>query len=64
MDGLRWLLLGFGALIIVGVYFYSRRKEESDGGGRRHRREGPGDSSGADCASAGARWQVFIDADR
>lgn len=30
MDGLRWLLLGFGALVIVGVYFYSRRKEAND----------------------------------
>lgn len=25
MDGLRWLLLFFGILVIVGVYFYSRR---------------------------------------
>lgn len=25
MDGLRWLLLFFGALVIAGVYFYSRR---------------------------------------
>ena len=26
MDGLRWLLLFFGILVIVGVYFYSRRQ--------------------------------------
>lgn len=26
MDGLRWLLLLFGVLVIVGVYIYSRRK--------------------------------------
>ncbi len=25
MDGLRWLLLFFGILVIAGVYFYSRR---------------------------------------
>lgn len=25
MDGLRWLLLFFGVLVIVGVYLYSRR---------------------------------------
>ncbi|NNC56393.1 MAG: cell division protein ZipA [Woeseiaceae bacterium] len=25
MDGLRWLLLFFGMLVIAGVYFYSRR---------------------------------------
>jgi len=31
MDGLRWLLLFFGILVIVGVYFYSRRdKRDSD----------------------------------
>lgn len=26
MDGLRWLLLFFGILVIAGVYFYSRRE--------------------------------------
>ncbi len=31
MDGLRWLLLLFGILVIAGVYLYSRRdKEKSD----------------------------------
>jgi cell division protein ZipA len=31
MDGLRWLLLLFGLLVIAGVYFYSRRdKAESE----------------------------------
>ena len=28
MDGLRWLLLLFGALVIAGVYLYSRRERE------------------------------------
>jgi cell division protein ZipA len=28
MDGLRWLLLLFGALVIAGVYFYTRRESE------------------------------------
>lgn len=28
MDGLRWLLLLFGLLVIAGVYFYSRRDKE------------------------------------
>ena len=28
MDGLRWLLLIFGLLVIAGVYFYSRRERE------------------------------------
>ena len=27
MDGLRWLLLLFGLLVIVGVYIYSRREK-------------------------------------
>ena len=27
MDGLRWLLLIFGLLLIAGVYFYSRREK-------------------------------------
>lgn len=30
MDGLRWLLLLFGVLVIAGVYFYSRRERSSD----------------------------------
>lgn len=29
MDGLRWLLLLFGLLVIAGVYFYSRREKQS-----------------------------------
>ena len=28
MDGLRWLLLLFGLLVIAGVYFYSRREDK------------------------------------
>lgn len=28
MDGLRWLLLFFGILVIVGVYLYSRRDKK------------------------------------
>ena len=31
MDGLRWLLLLFGVLVVVGVYFYSRRESERAG---------------------------------
>ena len=29
MDGLRWLLLLFGVLVIAGVYLYSRREKET-----------------------------------
>jgi len=28
VDGLRWLLLLFGALVVVGVYLYSRRERD------------------------------------
>jgi len=28
MDGLRWLLLFFGVLVVAGVYLYSRRERE------------------------------------
>ena len=28
MDGLRWLLLIFGALVVAGVYFYTRRERQ------------------------------------
>ncbi len=30
MDGLRWLLLLFGVLVIAGVYVYSRREKSPD----------------------------------
>ena len=30
MDGLRWLLLFFGVLVVVGVYLYSRREQNPD----------------------------------
>ncbi len=30
MDGLRWLLLLFGVLVVVGVYVYSRRNETTE----------------------------------
>ena len=33
MDGLRWLLLLFGLLVIAGVYLYSRRSKETDDDG-------------------------------
>jgi len=31
MDGLRWLLLLFGALVVAGVYIYSRRERAESG---------------------------------
>mgnify|MGYP000657507515 CR=1 FL=1 len=49
MDGLRWLLLIFGLLVIAGVYFYSRRektspKSEPSSSGRREPTLGSGES--------------------
>jgi cell division protein ZipA len=29
VDGLRWLLLIFGALVVAGVYFYTRRERQN-----------------------------------
>lgn len=29
MEGLRWLLLLFGALVVAGVYFYTRKERET-----------------------------------
>lgn len=50
MDGLRWLLLLFGLLVIAGVYFYSRRertapKAEPKPGGRREPTLGAADDA-------------------
>lgn len=42
MDGLRWLLLAFGVLLVVGVYFYGRRqKQESESSAQAPRRVEP-----------------------
>jgi cell division protein ZipA len=38
MDGLRWLLLFFGVLVIAGVYLYSRRERDKP---VKEEREGP-----------------------
>lgn len=35
MDGLRWLLLIFGVLVVAGVYWYSRREPKPAAGERR-----------------------------
>ncbi len=56
MDGLRWLLLFFGLLVVAGVYLYSRReqkaKQETEPGERRTPTldGGTADSSGNDSA--------------
>ena len=41
MDGLRWLLLFFGLLVIAGVYFYSRREKSQPERLERHEGDAP-----------------------
>jgi cell division protein ZipA len=41
MDGLRWLLLFFGVLVVVGVYLYSRREQEQKEEPATHERRTP-----------------------
>lgn len=51
MDGLRWLLLFSGLLVIAAVYFYSRRDKNKAGGGTpAGRREPKLDSDSGDAA--------------
>ncbi len=58
MDGLRWLLLFFGLLVVAGVYLYSRReqkaKQETEPVERRTPTldGGTADTSGSDSAGA------------
>ncbi len=52
MDGLRWLLLLFGLLVIVGVYWYSRRESKTDATPDLVERRAPTFDSAADVADA------------
>lgn len=51
MDGLRWLLLFFGLVVVVGVYFYSRREQKSQQGSESFERRTP--SLGGEEAGSG-----------
>jgi len=56
MDGLRWLLLFFGLLVVAGVYLYSRREQKAKQDTEPVERRTPtldggtADSSGKDSA--------------
>jgi len=50
MDGLRWLLLFFGLLVIAGVYLYSRREKAQE-------------SEDAEDDTSGARREPLLDTD-
>ena len=60
MDGLRWLLLFFGILVIAGVYFYSRREREQKTEPKLpDRRVAPtlgGDSGDSPAAGSSDEW--------
>jgi len=70
VDGLRWLLLFFGLVVVVGVYLYSRREQkpqqETESFNRRtptlgREEAGSGDDVGADeivLVDAAAQEQV------
>ncbi len=48
MDGMRWLLLALGLLVIGGVYLYSRRASKAEAVDNRERLEPTLDADGAD----------------
>lgn len=61
MDGLRWLLLVFGLLVIGGVYLYSRRERtEADNSNDWPRKEPTFDGGGSesDELAQSGRFQV------
>ena len=56
MDGLRWLLLLFGVLVVAGVYIYSRREQNGTHLPLPFWRQTPTiDGNGADAATPSGR---------
>lgn len=51
MDGLRWLLLIFGVLVVAGVYWYSRREASAPPAAEAEKRREPSLGEGADVAT-------------
>lgn len=63
MDGLRWLLLLFGLLVIAGVYWYSRREQTPKDGPDVIERRTPTFDGVADAPSEAEPTEAFtIDA--
>ncbi len=67
MDGLRWLLLLFGALAIAGIYLYSRRERDKppqeQAAAPRHTPDKTNESSESDAPEAdGAAAEMDADA--
>jgi cell division protein ZipA len=67
MDGLRWLLLLFGLVVVVGVYLYSRRERDAGQPAAEPRRrpdrvEPPLDGSGATIEPE-LQEEQYLDAD-
>jgi cell division protein ZipA len=66
MDGLRWLLLLFGVLVIAGVYLYSRRERDKppqEQAAAPRRSPTLGDKSGESDAPDADSTSAEIDAD-
>lgn len=64
MDGLRWLLLFFGLVVVVGVYLYSRREQKPQQETESFKRRTPtltgGEAGSGD--DVGAEEMVLVDA--
>ena len=62
MDGLRWLLLIFGLVVVVGVYLYSRREQKPQQESESFERRTPtlGDEDG-DVDDVGAEENAQVD---
>lgn len=64
MDGLRWLLLFFGLVVVVGVYIYSRREQKPQQETESFKRRTPtlrGEEAGSGD-DVGAEEMVLVDA--
>ena len=64
MDGLRWLLLFFGLVVVVGVYIYSRREQKPQQETESFKRQTPtlGGEEAGSGEDVGAEEMVLVDA--
>jgi len=64
VDGLRWLLLFFGLVVVVGVYIYSRREQKPQQETESFKRQTPtlGGEEAGSGEDVGAEEMVLVDA--